>query len=277
MASGTTRRFAPRDLVDLSRGLVPMGLLVLAAGVPILRLPVLLALAAGTLVAVLRLAPVRWAWAGSLPVALSLVTGAWLVAPAPPGAGALDCADPTSPIAVTRVVEAVLVLALVAVLANRLRAAPSTQFLVRPSRPTANLAIGALLIVTPAAVLLGPWLAEPFFGPVVGYELGAVRAVVPAAMFAVANALMEEVAYRGALLGWGGRVAGLAPAIVLQAIVFGLAHAGPEVVAFAGPQVVLLGLAGLVAGVVTVRTGSLAVPLAVHVAADVALYLGLAC
>jgi membrane protease YdiL (CAAX protease family) len=96
-------------------------------------------------------------------------------------------------------------------------------------------------------------------------------------VFAVANGALEEVIYRGALLGWSARVMGAWPAIVGQAVVFGLAHSGPDV---AGSPILLsigLGIGGLVAGIISVRTRSILLPLAIHVGFDIPLYYGLAC
>ena len=74
---------------------MPLGLLALAAAFPILRLPVLLALVAGTAVAIGRDAPVRWTWAAGLPVAISLAWGVW---PAPMAAAdGSDCGSLASP------------------------------------------------------------------------------------------------------------------------------------------------------------------------------------
>ncbi|HEX6868817.1 MAG TPA: CPBP family intramembrane glutamic endopeptidase, partial [Candidatus Limnocylindrales bacterium] len=89
--------------------------------------------------------------------------------------------------------------------------------------------------------------------------------------------VMEEVVYRGALLGWTGRVMGIGPALVGQAVVFGLAHSGSDVLGSPLLLMVLLGLGGLLAGVITVRTRSLLIPIAVHVGLDLPLYFGLAC
>jgi membrane protease YdiL (CAAX protease family) len=89
---------------------------------------------------------------------------------------------------------------------------------------------------------------------------------------------MEEVAYRGVLMGWLARVSGLWPAVAVQAVVFGLAHASGSDVG--GSPLVLgvaLGAGGLLGGVITIRTRSLAIPIAVHIGFDIALYLGLAC
>jgi membrane protease YdiL (CAAX protease family) len=111
----------------------------------------------------------------------------------------------------------------------------------------------------------------------VSYDIGVVGALLPALVFALANGVMEEVVYRGALLGWSARVMGAWPAIVGQAIVFGLAHSGPDVLASPILLSVGLGIGGLIAGIITVRTRSLLLPLAIHVGFDIPLYYGLAC
>ena len=59
---------------------------------------------------------------------------------------------------------------------------------------------------------------------------------------------MEELIYRGALLGWSARVMGVGPAVVGQAVVFGLAHSGADVIGFQLPLMLALGLGGLLAG-----------------------------
>jgi membrane protease YdiL (CAAX protease family) len=101
--------------------------------------------------------------------------------------------------------------------------------------------------------------------------------LVPALVFGLANGVMEEVAYRGALMGWSARVIGLGPSLVLQALVFGLAHSGPDVIGSELLLVAVLTAGGLIAGLVTVRTRSLALPIAIHVALDLPLYVYLAC
>ena len=70
----------PTDWPDFARSLVPLALLALAAAVVPLRIAVLVALAAGAAIGIARDAPVRWAWAAAVPVAVSL---AWGVLPAP--------------------------------------------------------------------------------------------------------------------------------------------------------------------------------------------------
>jgi CAAX protease family protein len=88
---------------------------------------------------------------------------------------------------------------------------------------------------------------------------------------------MEELVYRGALLGWSARVMGVGAAVVGQAVVFGLAHSGADV---GGNGLVLslaLGVGGLIAGIIAVRTRSLLLPIAIHVGLDIPIYYAFAC
>jgi len=263
----------PGDPVDLARSLVPIGLLALAAALPGLRLPVLVALGAGAAVAIARDAPVRWAWAAAVPVALSLLWGT-LAAPlaAPDGS---DCANPGSPVATWRAIEALVVLAALAVVAVVLRASPGSLSLRWPARRRVPWAVAGFLASGPVALFAGPYLARPFFGDV-GYELVA-GALVPALGFAAANGVTEELIYRGALLGWSARVMGLGPAVAGQALVFGLAHSGSDVIGFQLPLMLALGAGGLLAGVIAVRTRSLLIPIAVHIGLDIPIYFSFAC
>lgn len=264
----------PTDWRDFGRSLVPLTLLVFAAAIPLLRLPILVALVAGTAVGISRGAPVRWAWAAAVPVAVSL---AWAVWPAPLAASdGSDCANLGSPVSTWRIAEAVIVLATLAVL-SRLLDAPRTSLLLRwPARRIVRWSIGGFVVAGPLALVLGPIVSRPFFGDV-GYDVTLVGAVIPALMFAVANGTMEELIYRGALLGWSARVMGAGPALVGQAVVFGVAHSGSDVLGNGVPLMVALGVGGLIAGIVAVRTRSLLLPIAVHVGLDVPIYYAFAC
>jgi membrane protease YdiL (CAAX protease family) len=135
--------------------------------------------------------------------------------------------------------------------------------------------VGAL-VLGPIGLLLGALLARPFFG---AFELDLSRPgfLLPAVVFAVANGVMEEVSYRGALLGWTSRVTGTWLAVIGQAIVFGLAHGGADIGGSPVVLMVALGVGGFLAGVITLRTRSLLVPIAWHVALDLPLYVYLAC
>ena len=145
-----------------------------------------------------------------------------------------------------------------------------------PARDVVRWSIVGFLVAGPAALILGPTLARPFFGDV-GYDLTIVGALIPALVFAVANGSMEELAYRGALLGWSAKVIGTWPAVVGQAVVFGLAHSGADVVGNSLPLMLALGVGGLIAGVITVRTRSLLLPMAIHIGLDIPIYYAFAC
>jgi membrane protease YdiL (CAAX protease family) len=264
----------PFDWRDFGRSLLPLALLALAAAFPLLRLPVLVALVAGTAVGIARDAPIRWCWAATLPVAVSLAWGLW---PAPLAASdGSDCANPMSPVTTWRALEAVVTLATLAVLAVVLRAPSSLLLLRRPAREIVRWSILGFIVVGPVALVVGPILARPFFGSI-AYDVTALGALVPALLFAVANGSMEELAYRGALLGWSAKVMGVGPAVVGQAIVFGLAHSGADVAGNGIPLMLALGMGGLIAGLVAVRTRSLLFPLAIHIGLDIPIYYAFAC
>ena len=122
-----------------------------------------------------------------------------------------------------------------------------------PARAVVRWSIVGFLVAGPVALLVGPLVARPFFGEIT-YDVTMIGAVAPALLFAVANGSMEELAYRGALLGWSARVIGVPAAVVGQAVVFGLAHSGADVTGSPLLLMAALGLGGLIAGVIAVRT-----------------------
>ncbi len=268
------RQLLPRDIADTLRSGVPIGLLLVAAAFSPVRLLVLAALVVGFALAVRRDAPVRWSWAAPIPVAVTLCWGL-LPAPLADPLGA-DCISLSSPPAVWRAAEAGLALASLLILAIVLRARWSDLGLRWPSRSVVRVALAGAVILGPIGLLLGALLARPFFG---AFELDLSRPgfIVPALVFALANGIMEEVAYRGALLGWTAKVTGTGLALAGQAVVFGLAHGGADVGGSPVALMVALGVGGFIAGVITLRTRSLLVPIAWHVALDLPLYVYLAC
>jgi membrane protease YdiL (CAAX protease family) len=266
-------RSLPFDAADLARSLVPIALLAVAAAVPPARIAALIILATGTAIAVSRNAPVRWTWASAVPVAVSLF---WGTLGSPVAAANLgDCENPASPVATWRALEAVVVLISLAIVALVVKAVPGSLYLRWPARRWLVWAAAGFVVAGPVALLVGPYLARPFFGDV-SYVIVA-GALVPALIFAVSNGVMEELVYRGALMGWSGRVMGVGPALVGQAVVFGLAHSGTDVIGLQVPLMLAMGLGGLLAGLVAIRTRSLLIPIAVHIGLDIPIYFAFAC
>ena len=217
--------------------------------------------------------PEAIAWAAVLPVAVGLVWPWVLGSDAP--LGELGCTNPVSVIVLRRLALAAVVLGVVAALAFAHRSGLAELGVRRPSVLEAVIAVGGGIVVVVGGLAIGPAVAAPFFG-----QLDFPRppaALLPALIFGVANGVTEEIAYRGAMQGWLGRLAPVWVAIVYQGLVFGVVHAGPEVVALLPVHIGLLATVGIAAGIVRWKTGTLWIPAGIHVGADVALYVGLAC
>jgi len=249
------------------------GTLIVAALVPVLRWPVLLALAVALPFA-LRRPPLGWAIAAGIPVAVNQVWGTVAVPAAGPALA--DCANLLSPPALWRLAEAVVVLAVLGGLAIRLGSSARELGLVRPSRRQAAVAIGGAVIVAGGSLLLGSLFAEPFFGRI-RLSLGDPFALGPALVLAISNGTMEELIYRGAMLAWLTRVVGARPALVLQALVFGAAHGGADFTGSPLPVMAAVAVGGLIAGLIVQRTRSLVFVIAIHIAFDVPLHYAIAC
>jgi hypothetical protein len=98
--------------------------------------------------------------------------------------------------------------------------------------------------------------------------------------YGLAFGLTQEIAYRGALLAWSSRVIGVGAAIVGQALIVGLAmtsRLGTWSVSAVEPAWISASALALLAGVIAVRTRSLAITLAVQCGIGVAWYLVVAC
>ncbi len=248
-------------------------LLLLGALAPGLRPIAAVALAAGWLL--LRLTGRReaLAWAATLPVSVLLVWP-WILGADLP-LGEAGCVDPFSAIAVRRLVIGAVGLALTGLVSVSHGGSAAELGLRRPGRPEALVAIGGLVVLGIGGVLVGPALAEPFFGRL-EFAVPAA-AIVPAILFGIANGVLEEIAYRGVLQAFLARLVPIGWAIAFQGLVFGIVHAGPEVVTLLPLHIAMLSAVGIAAGVVRWRLGSLWVPIGIHVGADIALYVGLAC
>jgi membrane protease YdiL (CAAX protease family) len=270
----------PRLNRVLAASLLPLVLLIAGAAVEWLRLPVVVLLLVALVAAFLRTRrrpgshPELLVYAACLVVALDI---AWAGVPPASSVGELACADRFVPFALLRVIGAVLVLASVVLILRVVRADPAEIGLRWPSRPWLIASAAVLPVVGAAAVELGPVLAKPFFGPVssISSDPGTL---VPALAFAISNATMEEVAYRGALLRWLTPVTGVASALALQALVFGLAHgAGTDFTGSPLPVMAATAAAGLILGALALRTRSLLLPIAIHVALDIPVFYGKVC
>lgn len=254
-------------------GLAVLAALIVAAFVPALRPVLLVVLGAGAVIAP-RGSVALWASAAGLPVTVILTWGG--LAGNQARTDLLDCANLFAPAAAVRVAEAVLVVALIVLLARRLGVGLSMLGLRRPSTIEVTLGALAIVIVPAMSLVIGGALAEPFFGPV-RLHLGEPLAIVPALSLAIANGTMEELAYRGALMSWVSRASGPLVALIGQAIVFGAAHTGSDYVGSAIPVLFVVAIGGLIAGLIVRRTGSLWLPVVVHICFDVPLYYAAVC
>ena len=254
---------------------------VAAALVPVLTLPVLAGIGVGFVALLRRTSPgfaaggsaAAWAWGAAIPVAVGL---AWRLMPVPVGPGLDACGSLASAPMLWRVAQAAAVLGSLAVVARLLGADRGSLSMRWPAPGVVVASIALPLLLAPLALWLGPILALPFFGPV-QLETGMLLAVVPATILGLANGLLEEVTFRGALLGWGSRAFGPFGALIAQAVVFGVVHLGPDFTGNPVPVMLAVGTGGLIAGVIVRRTGSLLLPIAIHAALDVPLYYVQAC
>src|SRR4051812_29397243 len=258
----------------VATSLVPIAIVIVAALVRDARPLALGLVVIGSIVALVRRDETRFAWAACVPVAINL---AWALLPPPlADAGGADCANQLSPPAMWRTAEAVLVLAAAAALAWRLGTSRADLGLRIPSRPVVLASIAAFVVFGPLALVLGATLARPFFGSF-ALDLGQPLAVVPALVFAVSNGAMEEIVYRGVFIAWTRTLIGLGPAVALQAILFGLAHGGRDFVGSRVPVMLAMTAGALIAAALAIRTRSLLLPIAAHVALDIPIYYYFAC
>jgi membrane protease YdiL (CAAX protease family) len=261
---------------------LPLILLLAAAAIEPLRLPVLLVLSIGFVATLWQArscgtAPssATFVSGACLLVTLSMVwTGVALPAAARDGS---SCADLLAPFALYRAAGAVLVLASVSLVVRLLGSTAGVIGVRRASRAGLGMALGVLLGIGILATFIGPAVAEPFFGPL-PVALGNVSALSPALLFAVANASMEETVYRGVLLRWVMRSHGTLLAMAVQAAAFGLAHGvGGDFTGSPLPVMAATAASGLALGAIALRTGSLLLPIALHAALDIPIYYANAC
>ncbi len=221
--------------------------------------------------------PLVWLAAGFVPV-MALVAWRFLLPPPSPTGGA--CGEPLAPTVLWRLGLGLVVFGSIAAMASLLPADRASLLLRWPSRSVVALSVVLVVVVGPLALWLGPTLAEPFFGPV-GYDVApqgvTLIAFLAALLIAVANGTLEELTFRGALMGWSSRALGPLWATLLQACVFGVVHVGGDFTGNPLPVMLAVGVGGLIAGVIAQRTRSLLLPIAVHAAFDLPLYYAFAC
>jgi membrane protease YdiL (CAAX protease family) len=273
--SGVLRLARPRtDLATYAAAAVPIGLILYGDVVRQARLLVLGLLLLCFSIALIRNSELRWIWAAPIPIAVWL---AWRVLSAPLAhPGGLDCADAASPPAVWRLAQALLALGTLAMLMGILGVRPAAIWWRRPTIPIARLSVLGFFVAGPLGLLLGAAIARPYFRTF-DLNLSDPMALVPGLIFSLSNAITEEVIYRGAFMAFAGKVIGLRWALILQAVVFGLSHAGAHFLGSPVLVVVAIGIGGYIAGLLTLKTRSLMMPIAIHAAIDLPVYAFFAC
>ncbi len=267
-------RVATAPPVLLVWAALPLALILFADIVRSARPLVLVVLVAGFAASTLARSWTRWLWAAPIPIAVWI---AWRILTAPLAhPGGLDCADAASPPAVWRLAQALLALGATAMLLGILAVLPGALWLRRPRPTIVRLSVLGFAVAAPLGLVLGALIARPYFGTF-EINLGDPLALVPGLVFSLSNGVAEEVIYRGAFVAFAGRVIGLSWALILQAVVFGVAHAGAHFLGSPVPVIVATGIGGYVAGLLMIRTGSLLLPIAVHVAIDLPVYAYFAC
>jgi membrane protease YdiL (CAAX protease family) len=274
-APGLLRHARPRsDLVTTAAAYLPIALILYGDVVRQGRLLVLGLLLFGFSYTLVRRSELRWVWAAPIPIAVWLT---WRTLSAPlADPNGLDCTDAISPPAVWRLAQVLLALGTLGVLMGVLGTRPSAIWWRRPTVPIARLSVLGFFVAAPLGLLLSAAIARPYFGTF-DLNISDPMALVPGLVFSLSNAIGEEVIYRGAFMAFAGRVIGLRSALVLQAVVFGVSHAGAHFIGSPIPVVLSVGFGGYVAGLLTLKTRSLMMPIAVHTAIDLPVYAFFAC
>jgi membrane protease YdiL (CAAX protease family) len=266
----------------VGRSQVPGALLVAALTIAAVVQPLRLPLAAILLVAYIasgHRGTRSGTFAAGLPVAAILAWGA--IGQPAAAANAAQCTDLLAPPAVWRFLEALVGLTVLGALLVERRVSLGELGLRLGSRRTAVVAVVGALVVGSlaiyASILIGGGLLGGSFFGTYALDLGRPAALLPALLFAISNAVAEELAYRGALRTWLSPTLGVVGANLGQAIVFGAAHSGGDFVGPVLPTAIAMVLVGFLGGVVARRTGSLTLPIAIHAAADIPIYFFWAC
>lgn len=267
----TSRRQLAVEPVDAVRAGVPLLLLIGAVTLPSLAGVCLLVLAGGVAVAVGRRVPVVWAWAAMVPAAT--IATLRVFGPAASAWDEATCTQSSSPVVLWAVAEVLLVVSVTVALALVLHAKAGDLAIRRAPRYALRWAVAGSAVILVGGLVVAILLAGPLFD-LPRVDPSGPAFLLPASVFAIALAVSEELAWRGALQGWLGRSLGPWVAALAQAGVYGI---GWGVVLESPLGGMLAAASGLVLGATVVRTRSLIVPLAWHVAFNVPLYAFIAC
>lgn len=266
----SSRRVSARP-ADLLRVAIPLLLVLCAVALPAYAGVALLVLAGGVAVAAGRRAPVAWAWAAMVPAAAIATLRAF-----GPAAAAWDeasCSSIASPPVLWAVAEAAVVVAVTAALAGVLGSKAPDLGLRRPPKYATRWALVGGAVILGAGLAGVVLLARPAFG-LPALDLGGIGFILPAILFAAAVATSEEIAWRGAMQGWLAKTLGPWIAVLTQSVLYGIAWA----VLLGSPLGGLLaGTVGMVLGATVVRTRTIVVALAWHLAFSVPFYVFVAC
>jgi hypothetical protein len=132
--------------------------------------------------------------------------------------------------------------------------------------------IALFAVMSAVALLVWAWLLRP--------DLSRVHALIPdvpiallvpiGLSFSVINAIIEEIVWRGVLLGWLRGFMPVGLAVVVQALSFGAAHWMGVPSGWVG--VGLAGVYGLMMGSLAVVARGLLAPIAAHIIADIVIF-----
>jgi membrane protease YdiL (CAAX protease family) len=184
-----------------------------------------------------------------------------------------SCSSIASPPVLWAVAEAAVVVAVTAALAGVLGSKAADMGLRRPPKYATRWAITGAAVILGVGLVGVVLLARPAFGlPAV--DPGGLGFLLPALVLALAMAVAEEIAWRGAMQGWLAKTLGPWMAVVAQSVLYGIAWG----VLLGWPLGGLLaGAAGMVLGATVVRTRTIAVALAWHLAFSVPVFVFVAC
>lgn len=169
--------------------------------------------------------------------------------------------------------EPLIVYGLILLVVRPLRKRPDWAWLGRMDGLTLGL-MAATIFLSAAALIAWQQVLHPDLTDIRDNLLAQAgdHLVLFGLTFAVVNALLEEMVWRGILMeAFLGTGLGTVAAIFLQAVAFGIAHIHGFPRGALG--VAMAGVYGLVLGVIRHRTGALAAPVLTHIAADATIFI----